>query len=95
MDKNYEIRLKNVKLMHETMIDMNDEGAYFSWIYVMPDCPTEDDFEWFASDEDEYMELYNSFMKFLKYYAEGGLYKPSKEVRDFVSKLGIEIDILD
>ena len=47
MDKNYEIRLNNVKLMHNSMIDMNNENAYMAWIWEMPDCPIEEDFEWF------------------------------------------------
>ena len=50
--KNYEIRLKNVKLMHNTMIDMNNENAYMAWIWEMPDCPMEEDFEYFAEDEE-------------------------------------------
>ena len=33
MEKRYEIRLNNVRLMHETMLDMNNENCYFSWIY--------------------------------------------------------------
>ena len=95
MDKNYEIRLKNVKLMHNTMTDMNNENCYFSWIYEMPDCPTEEDFEWFAEDEERYMELYLYFMKLMKRYAKDGLFRPSESVREFVSKLGIEIEILN
>ena len=95
MDKNYEIRLRNVKLMHDTMIDMNNENAYFTWIYVMPDCPTEEDFEWFAEDENEYKELYDCFMRLLKRYAKDGLYKPSEDVKNFVSQFGIEIEILN
>ena len=95
MDKNYEIRLKNVKLMHNTMIDMNNENAYFSWIYEMPDGATEEDFEWFAEDEDRYMELYVYFMKLFERYAKDGLYKPSDSVRKFVSNFGIGIEIID
>ena len=68
MDKNYEIRLKNVKLMHNTMIDMNNENAYMAWIWEMPDCPMEEDFEWFAEDEDRYMELYIYFVKFYIFF---------------------------
>jgi hypothetical protein len=94
MNNGYEIRLNNVKLMHETMLDMNNEDAYMAWIWEMPDCPNEDDFEWFAEDEDRYMELYNYFMKLLKRYAKDGLYEPSESVRNFVLKLGIEIEIL-
>lgn len=95
MNNKYEIRLNNVKLMHDTMIDMNNEDAYMAWIWEMPDCPNEDDFEWFAEDEDRYMELYNYFMKLLKRYAKDGLYKPSESVQNFVSKIGIEIEILN
>ena len=95
MNNGYEIRLNNVKLMHKTMLDMNNEDAYMAWIWEMPDCPNEDDFEWFAEDEDRYMELYNYFMKLLKHYAKDGLYKPSESVRNFVLKIGIEIEILN
>lgn len=95
MDNGYKIRLNNVKLMHETMMSMNNENAYMAWIYEMPDCPNEGDFEWFAEDEERYAELYDYFMKLFKRYAKDGLYKPSDSVRKFVSTLGIEIEILD
>ena len=95
MNNGYEIRLNNVKLMHETMIDMNNENAYFSWIYEMPDGATEEDFEWFAEDEERYMELYLYFVKLLKRYAKDGLYRPSESVQGFVSNFGIEIEILN
>ena len=95
MDKKYKIRLNNVKLMHNTMIDMNNENAYMAWIWEMPDEPQEDDFEWFAEDEERYAELYDYFMKLFKHYAKDGLYKPSDSVRKFVSTLGIEIEILN
>lgn len=95
MNDRYEIRLNNVKLMHETMLCMNNEMAYYNWIYEMPDCPSEDDFEWFAEGKNRYMELYNYFMKLLKRYAKDGLYKPSESVQNFVSKIGIEIEILN
>jgi hypothetical protein len=73
---------------------MNNENAYFSWIYEMPDEPQEEDFEWFAEDEDNYIELYNYFVKLLKTYAKDGLFRPSELVQKFVSKIGIEIEIL-
>lgn len=95
MDNGYKIRLNNVKLMHETMMSMNNENAYMAWIYEMPDCPNEDDFEWFAEDEDRYMELYNYFVKLLKRYAKDGLFRPSELVRNFVLNFGIEIEILN
>lgn len=94
MNNKYEIRLNNVKLMHETILSMNNENAYFSWIYEMPDEPCEEDFEWFAEDEDRYIELYNYFVRLLKTYAKDGLFRPSESVQKFVSKIGIEIEIL-
>lgn len=94
MNSKYEVRLNNVKLMHETILSMNNENAYLSWIYEMPDEPCEEDFEWFAEDEDRYIELYLYFVRLLKTYAKGGLYKPSESVQNFISKIGIEIEIL-
>lgn len=95
MSGNYEIRLKNVKLMHETMIDMNNENAYMAWIWEMPDEPMDDDFEWFAEDVERYMELHNYFFKLLKRYAKDGLFRPSESVRNFVSNFGIKIEIIN
>ena len=34
-----EDRFEFVRLMHDTMCDMNNEDAYFAWIWIMPDCP--------------------------------------------------------
>lgn len=95
MDSGYKIRLNNVKLMHETMMSMNNEGAYMAWIYEMPDCPNEDDFEWFAEDEDRYIELYLYFMKLFERYSKDGIYRPSDSVVNFVKGFGIEIEILN
>lgn len=89
----YEIRLNNIKLMHNTMIDMNNENAYFAWIYIMPDEPMEDDFEWFAEDEERYIELYTSFMRIFNRYIGDGLFNPSNEVVDFAHKFKEEFDI--
>lgn len=91
----YSIRLRNVMLMHQTMIDMNNKDAYMSWIYRMPDEPTFEDFNDFASDEEEYMELYLYFAKLLKRYIKDGLFKPSEEVVEFVDGFGIPFRIYD
>lgn len=94
MNNGYEIRLNNVKLMHETMLDMNNEYAYMNWIYEMPDCPSEEDFVWFAEDIDRYEELYNYFMKLVNRYKKDGLFRPSDSTIEFINELGIEIEIL-
>lgn len=91
--KAYIIRLQNVMLMHETMLSMNDENAYFSWIYRMPDEPTLEDFNDFAEDEEEYIELYLYFNKLLKHYLKDGMFKPTDEVIEFVNGFGIPFQI--
>lgn len=88
MAKDFDKRLENVKLMHETMLCMNNENAYMTWIWTMPDCPTEDDFEWFAEDEYQYNDLYSTFLRILSRYIKDGLYHPTDEVIDFVVSLG-------
>ena len=37
-------RINQLKAMHALMLEANDERIYMSWIYTMPDCPSEDDF---------------------------------------------------
>lgn len=32
--------------------NMNDESAYFTWIYLVPDCADEDDFIDFARNDE-------------------------------------------
>jgi hypothetical protein len=54
----------------------------------------EDDFVWFAEDEERYMELYNYFIKLIHRYKDDGLYRASDSIVDFVSELGIKIKIL-
>ena len=90
----FEYRLSMTKCMHDVMLSMNNENAYMNWIWEMPDCPCEEDFVWFAEDEERYMELYNYFMKLVNLYKNDGLYRPSDSTVDFVHELGIEIEIL-
>ena len=84
----YEQRLENVELMHETMLCMNNENAYMTWIWTMPDCPTAEDFEWFAEDVDEYNDLYKTFFRIVNKYLKDGLYHPTEKVIDFVISRG-------
>lgn len=86
-------RLAYVKLMHETMMCMNNEMAYMSWIYTMPDEPSDDDFEDFAGDKEDYKELVETFLRIFDRYKKDGLFEPSKDVEDFVSWLCDDIDI--
>lgn len=86
----FEQKLHNVKMMHEIMLSMNDENAYDSWIYTMPDEPSEDDFAWFAEDEDEYAELLETFDRLYNRYCKYGLYKPAPEAIQFLKDNGFK-----
>jgi hypothetical protein len=58
-------RIKQLKAMHELMCLANDEGIYMSWIYLMPDCPSEEDFESIAIDDEQYCECCDLFIKLI------------------------------
>lgn len=67
-----DVRISQLKAMHSLMCDANDEGIYMTWIYLMPDCPTEEDFESIAIDDEQYNECFDLFVKLIKY--EGNRY---------------------
>lgn len=67
-------RVRLAKAMHEIICCMNNEGAYESWIYLMPDQPQEDDFEWFAEDDDNFRELVHKFIRLYNRYIKDGIY---------------------
>lgn len=56
-----EERIKQLKAMHETMKNSSDEDIYCAWIYVMPDEPSESDFESIAEDDEAFEEVCNLF----------------------------------
>lgn len=58
-------RMNQLKAMHELMLNANDEEIYMSWIYVMPDCPTEDDFESIAEDDELYNQCFDTFVRLI------------------------------
>ena len=51
MSRNEKDRLKAIIAMNTMVINMNDEGAYMSWIYLVPDCASEWDFIDFAVND--------------------------------------------
>lgn len=59
-------RISQLKSMHELMIDANDESIYMTWIYLMPDCPSEEDFFDIAMDAEQYNECFDLFIKLIK-----------------------------
>jgi hypothetical protein len=73
-------KLDMVRAMHNIILRMNNEEAYMTWIYQMPDEPSEDDFEWFADPENEesFKDLTQLFIKLCNTYLKDGLFINSK-----------------
>ena len=93
MAKDFDNRVENVKLMHETMLCMNNENAYMAWICDMPDCPSEWDIEDFANDRNAYIELCQTFLSIVKRYGGAGLVEPTRAVFDFQMRLGLGLEV--
>ena len=51
--------------MHQLMCEANDEDIYMTWIYVMPDGATEEDFMDIAMDDEQYNECFDLFVKLI------------------------------
>ena len=68
-----QLRIKELKAMHETMLHLNNEGAYCDWIVLgVPDEPNEDDFESIAESYEEFKDCTKWFLKVLaNYYKDG------------------------
>ena len=58
-------RITQLKAMHELMTEANDENIYMTWIYLMPDCPSEEDFESIAISDEQYNECFDLFVKLI------------------------------
>jgi hypothetical protein len=64
-DHTRDARIRQLKAMHNLMCEANDEGIYMTWIYLMPDCPSEEDFESIAIDDEQYNECFDLFVKLI------------------------------
>ena len=62
----FNARIAQLKAMHELISNANDESIYMSWIYLMPDGATEEDFEYIALDDDLYNECWDLFAELVK-----------------------------
>lgn len=58
-------RVSQLKAMHNLMLEANDERIYMTWIYMMPDCPSEEDFIDIALDDKQYNECFDLFVKLI------------------------------
>ena len=60
-----EARINQLKAMHSLMLEANDEGIYMTWIYRMPDEPSEEDFIDIAMDDEQYNGCFDLFVKLI------------------------------
>ena len=60
-----EARITQLKAMHTLMCEANDENIYMTWIYLMPDCPSEEDFIDIAMSDESYNECFDLFVKLI------------------------------
>ena len=62
----FEARMTQLKAMHELMCNANDEGIYMEWIYLMPDEPSEDEFQYIAMDDEQYNDCFDLFVELIR-----------------------------
>lgn len=57
-------RVELLKGMHTYIINLGDESIYGAWILTgIPDCPDEDDFKFFATDNEEWNYIIRLFAR--------------------------------
>lgn len=65
MDTMTKYRIRKIKAMHEMVLNIDNEGYYMTWIYTVPDEPTEEDFEDIAEDVEFYNEVESLFKRLI------------------------------
>lgn len=70
-------RICFVKSMNTIISTMNDESAYLSWIHLVPDQATEDDFRDIAESEELFTMTTELFLELLLKYGKSGFYSES------------------
>ena len=59
-------RKNQLELMHRIMQKSNDESVYLIWISTgVPDCPSDDDFLFIATNDKEYNEVFDLFVNLI------------------------------
>lgn len=58
-------RIRKLKAMHEMVLNIDDENYYMTWIYTVPDEPTEEDFIDIAEDIETYNETEELFKRLI------------------------------
>ncbi len=64
MTKLQETRLKLLHGMNDYILQLGDETLWGAWFLTgIPNCPTEEDFEFFALDDDEWVYICRLFAR--------------------------------
>lgn len=84
-DKDFNLDL--IKGMNAIMISMNDESAYMEWINTVPDCATEDDFEYICEDADLFKETIHEFVRIFNKYIKSGLFIQTTVGNEYIATL--------
>ena len=58
-------RVAQLKAMHALMCEANDESIHATWIYLMPDCPSKEDFIDIAMSDEQYNECFDLFVRLI------------------------------
>lgn len=73
--KNIKERFEALKSMNTIIQSMNDENAYSSWIWLIPDGADDDELRDIAENDDEiFNEACELFAKLIRKYLKYGLY---------------------
>lgn len=73
--KNVQERFETLKSMNTIIKSMNDESAYNTWIYLIPDGADDDELMEIAEeDEDIFKDACDLFAELIKRYMKYGLY---------------------
>jgi len=70
MNEVIKARIELLKTFHNNIMNLDDEEAYYGWWIIegVPDEPTEDDFEFIASNDDEFNEVVALYDKIMEEY---------------------------
>lgn len=58
-------RIEKLRAMHNMVLNIDDESYYMTWIYTVPDEPSDYDFEEIAEDVEMYNEVEELFKKLI------------------------------
>lgn len=67
-------RCRNLWGMNEIIKSLNDENAYMSWIYDVPDEATLEDIMYIACNPDLFADCVKKFILLFRRYVKDGLY---------------------